>query len=68
MIARAAAKASNNENEEPPNTFTRFINCNNVDMAQYDLEYQFKEQGYPNVTFASGTTQALLVGGFLYNH
>jgi hypothetical protein len=35
-------------------------------MAQYNLVHQFKEQGFNNVTFASGTTNALYVGGFLY--
>jgi hypothetical protein len=35
-------------------------------MAQYDLVHQFKEQGFHNVTFALGTTNALYVGVFLY--
>jgi hypothetical protein len=34
-------------------------------MAQYDLVHQFKEQGFHDVTIASGTTNALYVGGFL---
>jgi hypothetical protein len=35
-------------------------------MAQYDLVHQFKEQGFHDVTFASGTTKALYMGGFPY--
>ncbi len=34
MVSRAAARVLNDENEELPDTFTRFINCNNVGMAQ----------------------------------
>jgi hypothetical protein len=67
MIIRAAARALNDENEEPPDTLTRFMNCNNVGMTQHNLVHQFKEQGYPDVTFASGTTQALFVRESLYN-
>ena len=66
MICRAAASSSIEENESLPMTFSRFINQENVGMAQYDLVHQFKEQGYYDVAFASGTTQALYIGEFLY--
>jgi hypothetical protein len=32
----------------------------------YNLVHQFKEQGFHDITFALGTTNALYVGGFLY--
>jgi hypothetical protein len=35
-------------------------------MAQYELVHQFKELGFPDISFAQGTTQALFVGNFLY--
>jgi hypothetical protein len=35
-------------------------------MAQYNSVHQFKEQGFHGITFASGTTNALYMGGFLY--
>jgi hypothetical protein len=37
-------------------------------MAQYNLVHQFKEQGFPDVAFALGTTQALFIGEFLYSN
>jgi hypothetical protein len=37
----------------------------NVGLAQYKLIHQFKEGGFPDATFASGTTQALFLGEFL---
>jgi hypothetical protein len=57
----------NDENKDLPVTFTCFVNCENVGMAQYNLVHQFREQGFPDVAFASGTTQALFVGEFLYS-
>jgi hypothetical protein len=57
---------SNSENKDPPVKFTCFINCKNIGMAQYNLIHQFKELGFPEVAFASGTTQALFFGDFLY--
>jgi hypothetical protein len=35
-------------------------------MAQYDLVHQIKEQGFHDITFVLGTTNALYMGGFLY--
>ena len=35
-------------------------------MAQYELVHQFKELGFPDISFAQGTAQALFVGNFLY--
>jgi hypothetical protein len=45
---------------------SHFLNSNNVGMAQYELVHQFKELGFPDISFAQGTTQALFVGNFLY--
>ncbi len=67
MIARAAAQSSNDKNENLPETFIRFVNCDNVGMAQYNLVHKFKEEGFPGVAFALGTTQALFIGEFLYS-
>jgi hypothetical protein len=66
MICRAAALCSTDETEALPATCSHFINQENVGMAQYNLVHQFKEQGFHDVTYASGTTNALYVGGFLY--
>jgi hypothetical protein len=66
MVSRAAGTHSTDKNEALPATFTRFINCNNVGMAQHDLIHQFKDLGYMDVSFASGTTQALYMGEILY--
>ncbi len=41
MICRAAARTSNDKKEDLPDTFTQFLNCKNVAMAQYDLVHQF---------------------------
>ena len=35
-------------------------------MAQYELVRQLKELGFPDISFAQGTAQALYVGDFLY--
>jgi hypothetical protein len=43
-----------------------FINSDNVGLAQYKLIHQFKENSFPNVKFASGTTQPLYLRDFLY--
>jgi hypothetical protein len=45
---------------------SRFLNSENVGMAQYKLVHQFKELGFPDIGFAQGTAQALFVGNFLY--
>jgi hypothetical protein len=66
MISRPAAVTSNDKNKNLPATFTCFINCENVSMAQYNLVHQFKEQGFSDIAFELGTMQALFVGEFLY--
>jgi hypothetical protein len=66
MISRAAALCSTNETEALPATCSCFIKQDNAGMAHFNLAHQFKEQGFHNVTFALGTTNALYVGGFLY--
>jgi hypothetical protein len=66
MICRVAALCSTDETEALPATCPHFINQENAGMAQYNLVHQFKEEGFHDVTFASGTTNALYVGGFLY--
>ncbi len=45
ITACAADQSSNdeNKNENLSATFTCFINCDNVGMAQYNLVHQFKE-------------------------
>jgi hypothetical protein len=65
MICRGGTLCSTYEAEVLPATCSCFINQENVGMARYDLVHQFKEQGFHDVTFASGTTNALYVGGFL---
>ncbi len=67
MIVSAAAATSNDKNKDLPATFTCFVNCKSVRVAQYDLVHQFKKQGFPYVAFALGTTQALFMGEFLYS-
>jgi hypothetical protein len=42
------------------------VQVENVGMAKYNIVHQFKEEGFHDVTFASGTTNALYLGGFLY--
>ncbi len=44
----------------------KFINAENVGLAQYKLIHQYKEGSFPDVTFASGTTRALFLRKFLY--
>jgi hypothetical protein len=66
MIFRAAALCSTDETAALPATCSCFINQENAGMAQYDLVHQFKEQGFHVIIFASGKTNALYVGGFLY--
>jgi hypothetical protein len=66
MVSCTAATHSSDKNKALPATFTRFINCNNIGMAQHDLIHQFKDLGYMDVSYASGTTQALYMGEFLY--
>ncbi len=66
MIGQASAKSSTDESEAISETCTRFLNSDNVGMAQYELVHQFKELGFPDISFAQGTEKALYVGDFLY--
>jgi hypothetical protein len=68
MLKRAFATDHTDKKDEIAPTFLRFINSNNVGLAQYELIHQFKEGGFPDVTFASGTTQSLYLGDFLYSN
>jgi hypothetical protein len=67
MLKQAAAKDQNNEDEEIAPTCLRFINSGNIGLAQYELIHQFKESRFPDITFVSGTTQALYLVEFLYS-
>ena len=67
MLKRASATDHNNENDEIAPTFLRFIDSDNIGLDQYEIIHQFKEGGFPDVTFASETTQALYLGDFLYS-
>jgi hypothetical protein len=66
MLRHAAVTHKNEETKEIAPTCLRFINAKNVGLAQCKLIHQFKEGSFPDVTFASGTTQALFLGKFLY--
>jgi hypothetical protein len=66
MLLHDTAPHSNNEREEIASTCQQFINTKNISLAQYELIHQFKIGGFPDVTFTSGTTQALFLGKFLY--
>jgi hypothetical protein len=59
MICRAAALCSTDETEALPVTCSHFINQEKAGMAQYNLVHQFKEQGFNDIAFSSGTTNAL---------
>lgn len=66
MIGRAAA-AKGDDSLDIPASCLRFFNHENVGMAQYDLVHQFKEMRAQDVTFATGTTNALYIGQFLWS-
>ena len=66
MIGRASAKSSTDESVAISATCSRFLNSDNIGMAQYELVHQFKDLGFPDIGFAQGTAQALYVGDFLY--
>jgi hypothetical protein len=48
MITRASASASasNDENEDLPTSFIRFVNCKNDGLATLDLIHQFEEMNF----------------------
>jgi hypothetical protein len=66
MIKQATATDWNDKDKEIAPTCLHFINSDKINLAQYKLIHQFKESRFPNVTFASGMTQALYLGDFLY--
>ncbi len=66
MLRRAAATDQIDKNDQIAPSCLQFLNANNVGLAQYKLIHQLKEGGFPNMTFASGTTQRLYLGDFLY--
>jgi len=66
MIGHASEKSSTDEAVAFSASCSRFLNSDNIGMAQYELVHQFKEMGFPDIGFAQGTAQALFVGDFLY--
>jgi len=66
MIGRASTKSSTDEAVAISASCSRFLNSDNIGMAQYELVHQFKELGFPDIGFAQGTAQALFIGDFLY--
>jgi hypothetical protein len=66
MLQCAAPTHSNDKREEISPTCQQFINAKNIGLAHYKLIHQFKIGGFPDVTFALGTTQALFLVKFLY--
>ena len=66
MIGLTSAKSLTDESEALPTTCTRFLNSDNVEMAQCKPIHQFKELVFPYIGFAQGMTQALYVNDFLY--
>jgi hypothetical protein len=67
MIGRAAA-AKGDDSLDIPASCLRFFNHENIGMAQYDLLHQVKEMRAQDVTFASGKTNALYIGQFLWSN
>jgi hypothetical protein len=66
IIGHVSAKSSTDESEAISATCTYFLDSVNVGMAQYKLVQQFKELGFPDISFAQGTAQALYSSNFLY--
>ena len=67
MLKRAAATDPLDENSKIAPSCLRFINSDNVGMAQLELIHQFETYNLDDVGFAAGTVQALHVGEFLYS-
>jgi hypothetical protein len=65
MICRAAASCGD-KTKVLPKTWVHFFNQESIGMAQYNLVHQFKDLKAPDVTFPSGTTNALYIGQFLW--
>jgi hypothetical protein len=66
MIGSASAKRSTDESEVISGTCSRFLNSDNVGMAQYELVHQFKKLRFPDIGYAQGLVQALFISNFLY--
>ncbi len=66
MLKRAATTDPLDENSNIAPSCLRFINSDNVGMAQLELIHQFETYNLDDVGFAAGTVQALHVGEFLY--
>jgi len=67
MLKRAAATDPHDDNSNITPSCLRFINSDNVGMAQFKLTHQFASYRLDDVSFAAGTVQALYVGEFLYS-
>jgi hypothetical protein len=67
MLKRAAATDPHDENSNIAPSCLRFINSDNVGMAQLELIHQFETYNLDDVGFATGTVQALHAGEFLYS-
>ena len=67
MLKRAAATDPHDDNSDIAPSCLRFINSDNVGMAQFELTHQFASYRLDDVGFAAGTVQALHVGEFLYS-
>ena len=61
MLKRAAATDPHDDNSDIAPSFLRFINSDNVGMAQFELTHQFASYRLDDVSFAAGTVQALHV-------
>jgi hypothetical protein len=59
MIGRTSAKCSTDKSVAISATCSRFLNFDNIGMAQYKLVHQFKELGFPDIGFAQGTAHFL---------
>ena len=67
MLKQAAATDPHDDNSNITPSCLRFINSNNVGMAQFKLTHQFASYRLDDISFAAGMVQALYVGEFLYS-
>ena len=67
MLKQAAVIDPHDDNSNIAPSALRFINSNNVGMAQFELTHQFASYRLDDVSFAVGMVQALHVGEFLYS-
>jgi hypothetical protein len=61
MLKRAAATDPHDDDSDIAPSCLRFINSDNVGMAQFELTHQFASYRLDDVSFAAGTVQALHV-------